>query len=138
MKAIAKQQGIEDKITFTGKVEMEEYYRLLAASDVAINASLKEGAVTVSFDTLAMGKPLICLDTTGYTRYFSNEYAVVIPRTSRKDVIKKMSAAIVRLCDEEERKSLGEKAKSAGAQFTWQARGEEFRDLLMSRIKGCL
>lgn len=138
LKAIAKQQGIEDKITFTGKVEMEEYYRLLAASDVAINASLKEGAVTVSFDTLAMGKPLICLDTTGYTRYFSNEYAVVIPRTSRKDVIEKMSAAIVRLCDKAERKYLGEKAKNAGAQFTWQVRGEEFRNLLMSRIKGCL
>lgn len=138
LKAIAKQQGIENKITFTGKVEMEEYYRLLAASDVAINASLKEGAVTVSFDTLAMGKPLICLDTTGYTRYFSNEYAVVIPRTSRKDVIEKMSAAIVRLCDKAERKYLGDKAKSAGAQFTWQARGEEFRNLLMSKIKSSI
>lgn len=38
--------------------------------DAVINASLKEGAVTVSFDSMALGKPLLCIDTTGYTRYF--------------------------------------------------------------------
>ena len=38
---------------------MEQYYSLLAAADVVVNASLKEGAVTVSFDSMAMGKPLI-------------------------------------------------------------------------------
>ena len=133
--ALAKELGVKEKITFTGKVEMEEYYRLLAKSDAVINASLKEGAVTVSFDTLAMGKPLICLDTTGYTRYFSNEYAVVIPRTGRKQVIEEMSAAITRLCDEQERKAIGEKAKNAGEKFTWEARGREFCELLMSKLQ---
>ena len=131
---IAKNLGVSDKITFTGKVEMEEYYNLLAKSDAVINASLKEGAVTVSFDTLAMGKPLICLDTTGYTRYFSNDYAVVIPRTGRKQVIEEMSNAIVGLCDENKRKALGEKARTAGKQFTWKARGKEFCELLVSKL----
>lgn len=131
---IAKNLGVSDKITFTGKVEMEEYYRLLATSDVVINASLKEGAVTVSFDTLAMGKPLICLDTTGYTRYFSNDYAVVIPRTGREQVIEEMSNAIVGLCDENKRKALGEKARTAGKKFTWEARGKKFYELLVSKI----
>ncbi len=134
LKSIAKQYGIEDRITFTGKVEMEEYYRLLANADVVINASLKEGAVTVSFDTMAMGKPLICLDTTGYTRYFSNDYAIVIPRNGRKQVVEDMSRAIERLCNEKERIVIGEKAKNAGEAFSWEARGEEFRDLLLSKI----
>lgn len=132
--ALAKKLGVSEKITFAGKVEMEEYYRLLAKSDAVINASLKEGAVTVSFDTLAMGKPLICLDTTGYTRYFSNDYAVVIPRTGRKQVIEEMSNAIVGLCDENKRKALGEKARTAGKQFTWKARGKEFCELLVSKL----
>ncbi len=132
--ALAKKLGVSEKITFTGKVEMEEYYRLLAKSDAVINASLKEGAVTVSFDTLAMGKPLICLDTTGYTRYFSNDYAVVIPRTGREQVIEEMSAAITRLCNEQERNAIGEKARTAGKKFTWEARGKEFCELLQSKI----
>lgn len=134
LQALAKECGVEGQITFTGKVDMNEYYRLLAAADVVINASLKEGAVTVSFDTMAMGKPLICLDTTGYTRYFSNDYAIVIPRTTRSEVIEKLSRAIERMSNADERKLLGEKAKNAGMQFTWEARGKEFRDLLNERI----
>ncbi len=132
--ALAKECGVDEQITFTGKVEMSEYYRLLTAADVVINASLKEGAVTVSFDTMAMGKPLICMDTTGYTRYFSNDYAIVIPRTTRSEVIEKLSRAIEHMSNADERKLLGEKAKNAGKQFTWEARGKEFRDLLNESI----
>ena len=134
LKSIAEKLDVKEKITFAGKVMMDEYYRLLAAADVVVNASLKEGAVTVSFDSMAMGKPLICLDTTGYTRYFSNDYAIVIPRTTREEVVTNLSAAMERLSNAEERLSIGEKAKSAGAQFSWEARGEEFKELLIKSL----
>ena len=135
LQGIVEQLGLREQVTFAGKVSMEEYYRRLAAADVVVNASLKEGAVTVSFDTMAMGKPLICLDTTGYTRYFSNEYAVVIPRTGREEVITCMATAMRRLTNRDERERLGNKAKKAGAQFSWESRGTEFRDLLTSKIE---
>ena len=135
LKGIVEGYGLQELVTFAGKVPMEEYYRLVGCADVVVNASLKEGAVTVSFDSMAMGKPLICLDTTGYTRYFSNEYSVVIPRSSRKQVIADIAAAMERLKDEEVRKSIGEKAKNAGKQFLWEARGNEYRELLKKRIK---
>ena len=138
LKEIAKKLGVKEQVTFTGNVAMDEYYRLLAASDVVVNASLKEGAVTVSFDSMAMGKPLICLDTTGYTRYFSNDYAVVIPRTGRQEVVANLAAAMERMTDADERTTIGEKAKSAGAQFTWAARGEEFKELLKKKISNTI
>ena len=134
LKGIAESLGVQEQVTFTGNVPMDEYYRMLAASDVVVNASLKEGAVTVSFDSMAMGKPLICLDTTGYTRYFSNEYAVVIPRTGREEVIDNLAAAMERMTSADERTAIGEKARNAGAQFTWAARGEEFKELLMKKL----
>ena len=134
LKGIAESLGVLNLVTFAGKVTMDEYYRLLAAADVVVNASLKEGAVTVSFDSMAMGKPLICLDTTGYTRYFSNEYAVVIPRTGRNEVVDSLADAMQRMTDAGMRTTIGEKAKMAGAQFTWQARGEEFKELLIKKI----
>ena len=135
LKELANKLGVTELVTFTGNVPMDEYYRLIAASDVVVNASLKEGAVTVSFDSMAMGKPLICLDTTGYTRYFSNEYAVVIPRTGREEVIANLATAMERMTNADERKTIGEKARNAGAQFTWAARGEEFKELLMKNMK---
>lgn len=135
LKELASKLGVTELVTFTGNVPMDEYYRLIAASDAVVNASLKEGAVTVSFDTMAMGKPLICLDTTGYTRYFSNEYAVVIPRTGREEVIANLATGMERMTNADERKTIGEKAKNAGAQFTWEARGEEYKELLMRNCK---
>ena len=103
-----------------------------------VNASLKEGAVTVSFDSMAMGKPLICLDTTGYTRYFSHEYAVVILRTGREEVIDNLAAAMERMTSADERTAIGEKSRNAGAQFTWQVRGEEFKEMLMKKISNTI
>ena len=135
LKGIVEQLGLKEQISFAGKVAMDEYYRLLATSDVVVNASLKEGAVTVSLDSMAMGKPLICLNTTGYTRYFSNEYAVVIPRTGREEVIANLATAMERMTNADERKIIGEKAKNAGAQFSWEARGVEFKELLNSKLK---
>lgn len=93
--------------------------------DVVINASLKEGAVTVSFDSMAMGKPLICIDTTGYTRYFSSDYAVLVGRQGRAATIEELSKGILLLTDAYKRYEMGNKAQQAGSQFTWKKRGEE-------------
>ena len=132
---LVERYRLQEQVTFTGKVSMEQYNKLLAGADVVVNASLKEGAVTVSFDSMAMGKPLICIDTTGYTRYFSNEYAIVIPRTGREEVIADIAAAMERMKDEKERRAIGEKAKHAGEQFLWESRGIEYRDLLMKKLE---
>ena len=40
-----------------------------------------------------------------------------------------------RMTNADERKTIGEKAKNAGAQFTWEARGEEYKELLKSKLR---
>lgn len=134
LKKIVAQRGVGEWVTFAGGVTMREYQEMMAEADCVINPSLKEGAVTVSFDTLAMGKPLICLDTTGYTRYFNNDYAVVIPRRDRERVIADLSAAMLRLTDVDVRRTLGENAVRAGKEFTWEHHGKEIAKLIYERI----
>ena len=104
-------------------------------ADAVINASLKEGAVTVSFDCMALGKPLICLDTTGYTRYFSNEYAIIIPILNREQVVSNLKNGMTRLCNAELRKQMSTKAKLAGKQFTWTKRGEDIHHWFTEKTK---
>lgn len=116
---------LNDKVTMVGAVSMERYQEYMRNCDVVVNASLKEGAVTVSFDSMAMGKPLICIDTTGYTRYFSPEYAEIIQRNDRKSTIQALSDSMVKLTDAHIRYEMGKKAQQAGNQFTWASRGEE-------------
>lgn len=127
-----KKNNLESFATLTGKVSMENYKELMSEADVVINAALKEGAVTVSFDCMAMGKPLICLDTTGYTRYFNDEYAVLIPRTERKEVILRLSESIIKLTDTNLRNQLGNKAHNAAMEFTWEQHGKEIRDAIVN------
>ena len=135
LKRLSDEQEVKDKVTFTGKVSGEEYKQLLRRADAVINASLKEGAVTVSFDCIALGKPLICLDTTGYTRYFSNEYAIIIPILNREQVVSNLKNGMTRLCNAELRKQMSTKAKLAGKQFTWTKRGEDIHHWFTEKTK---
>lgn len=130
LQALIEKRGLENIVTLTGKVSMEDYRRLMEKADVVVNAALKEGAVTVSFDSMAMGKPLLCLDTTGYTRYFTADYAIVIPRGSREYVIQALSKGIVQLTHPEVRVRMGRKAQEASIRFSWEQHGKEIRDAI--------
>ena len=116
---------MSNHIKMIGEVSMETYKQLMRESDVVVNSCLKEGAVTTAFDSMALGKPLICIDTTGYTRYFSKEYAIVIPKQNREKTILALKDAILKLTNPVEREQLGRHAQQMGAKFTWQNRGKE-------------
>lgn len=133
LRGIAEARGVAGKVTFAGKVSQEEYRRLMAESDVVLNASLKEGAVTVSFDSMAMGKPLICIDTKGYTRYFDKRYAMLIDAHSRRQAIDDLARGITAMLDAPLRHRMGDEAHRAGKGFLWAQRGEEIAALLRQR-----
>ncbi len=136
LKRLIKKHGLDKLVTLTGKVPMDVYKQLMEQADAVINAALKEGAVTVSFDCMAMGKPLICLDTTGYTRYFTNEYAILFQESGREEVIRNLSNAMLKLTDITERIRLGKNARIASAKFTWEHHGEEIRNVIMNSLNG--
>lgn len=125
LEELTKQLGLEDNVTFLGAVSQEQYRFLMTQADVVLNPSLKEGAVTVSFDAMAMGKPLVAIDTGGYTRYFKSDYSIVIPREDREKNIENLSAAMLRLTDDELRHEMGENARKASSDFTWEHHGRE-------------
>ena len=125
-----KRLGMEKHVTLHGKVPMDVYYQMMADCDVVLNPSLKEGAVTTAFDSMAFGRPLVCIDTGGYTRYFNNEYAMLIPRGSREQVVKDLAEAIMKLTDRDVRSTMGRKAQEAARLITWEKKGEEIEKVL--------
>ena len=124
LQELIKKYQLDAVILLGGQVSMEEYYQKMANCDVVVNPCLKEGAVTTAFDSMSFGKPLICIETGGYTRFFNNDYAVLITQTSREEVISKLTDGILQLTDSEERKLKGAKAKEIGKQFGWHWKGE--------------
>lgn len=134
LEALASSLGISDHVTFFGEVSTDTYRSLMNDTDIVLNPSLKEGAVTVSFDAMAMGKPLIALDTTGYTRYFHSDFSIVIPRAGRNDTIDAFADAIIRLYDSSLRSQMAMQAQKAAKEITWQQHGEEIRDIILQYI----
>ncbi len=133
--SLIERLNLVDKVTMAGAVSMERYREYMRHCDVVVNASLKEGAVTVSFDSMAMGKPLICIDTTGYTRYFSPEYAEIIQRSDRNTTIQALTDSMVKLTDNHIRYAMGIKAQQAGGKFSWSNRGKEIYEAIINALK---
>ena len=133
--SIVDKLNISSSVSFTGNVPMSEYKSLMHTADVVVNAALKEGAVTVSFDAVSLGKPLICLDTTGYTRCFSEKYAVIIPILERDVVIYKIKDAILTLANNEQRHQMSLNALNASSSLSWQNHGKQFRDILLDKLQ---
>ncbi|MFR9650544.1 MAG: glycosyltransferase [Rikenellaceae bacterium] len=131
LKGLINKYGIKDKVTLKGRVSKNEYDKLLSKCDVVVNSCLKEGAVTVSFDCMRYGKPLICIDTGGFTQYFSAEYSIVLPKQSRESMIKSLSASILKLTDRDLRNRMGAISRTMGDQFSWERKGEQIRDVIM-------
>lgn len=130
--ALIHQYGMEDKIHLIGEVPHEKYVAWLNDADVVINSALKEGAVTVSFDSIAQSKPLICLDTTGYTRLLRGRGAVIIPPGDRETVIRAFADAMLRLSDPAERLSLTDQLLASSSHFTWEEQGGMVKEMIDS------
>lgn len=117
-------------ITMHGQVSMDEYYQFMIDCDVVCNPSLKEGAVTTAFDSMSFGKPLICIDTGGYTKYFNNEYAIILQRKRRSEVIQMLASSILKMTDSSYRKQLGERSKSVSYEYTWEIKGQSIYETI--------
>ena len=128
LEALAGRLGAGSQIRFLGKIPMQAYYEKMAEADVIVNPSLREGAVTTAFDSMAFGKPLLCIETGGYTRYFNEDYAVIIPLGTRQDTISDMCAGILQLADAETRENKGKNAREAAIRCTWEEKGRQINE----------
>ena len=123
--------GVRESVRFVGQVDMETYYSYIAQADVVVNPCFREGAVTVSFDSMAMGKPLICFDTGGYTHYFRPEYSRVIKGVkSRTEAVEQLARAMAELADRELIARMGAEAKRNSELYDWEHKGIDIKELI--------
>ena len=125
LERLVDELGVRDSVRFVGQVDMETYYSYIAQADVVVNPCFREGAVTVSFDSMAMGKPLICFDTGGYTHYFEPEYSRVIGGVkSREEAVERLARAMAELADRELIARMGAEAKRRSEELSWEKKIE--------------
>ncbi|MFI3266051.1 MAG: glycosyltransferase [Rikenellaceae bacterium] len=128
------EHNMQEHIFLRGQVSRDDYYKYMASCDVVVNPSLKEGAVTTAFDSMSFAKPLICIDTGGYTKYFNNHYAIVLPLGGRSELIHGLSDAILRLSDHKQREALSANISSVRDTFSWANKAEQIKDIFHKKL----
>ncbi len=131
--ALIERKNLSGAIRLCGNVDSSEYLSKLAACRAVVNPALKEGAVTVAFDSMAFGKPLIAVDTGGYTRYFEEEYSTVIPRRSRREIVDGLAQAMIEYADHGVAQRKGALARERGVSLGWDKKGAEIDALITQR-----
>ena len=130
LKKLIKKFNLNGNIKLTGNVSQDEYMNKICSSDVVINPNLREGSVTTSFDAMSLGKPLICIETGGYTNFFNQKNSIVIPFSSREQIICNLTNAIIELVDLDLRKAKGKKAKMDSLNYNWDKKGKQVYNLI--------
>jgi len=119
----AQQLGIEDRVTFTGKIPYWEAPRYLTLGDVAVapKISATEGSGKL-LNYMAMALPAVAFDTPVSQEYLG-EWGVYAPKG---DAVA-LAEAILSLLDNEERaKELGRRLRERAIQhYHWEGVGKE-------------
>jgi glycosyltransferase involved in cell wall biosynthesis len=126
LKALARKLGVENKVTFWGRLPtLQEVYSKLAKCDVLVHPALHEAFGNVCLEALASGRPVVCLDLGGPALQVTEESGIKVPAISPEQVVRDLADAFCKLAsDPELRVRLGLGAmKRVEEHFDWDKKG---------------
>jgi len=105
MKAFAKELGVEDFVTFTGRVPDQELLEMLNTSDVCINPDVAnemndKSTMNKIMEYMALGKPIVQFDLTE-GRFSAQEASLYAKKNDEVD----MADKIIELLEDPERRA---------------------------------
>ena len=103
LKMMARNLGIQNRVSFTGKCQHDEVFRLLSITDIFVFSSLWEGFGLAMGEAMAMGKPIVSTETDGSRALvIDKETGLLVPP---RDPIA-LATAIISLLNEPEKMRL--------------------------------
>ncbi len=115
LKGLARRLGIERHLLLAGEVPAGEFTPYLAAADLVVVPSIREGSNKVLLEGAALGTPFVATETSGTGVFFRDPPGgIEVPPAN----VPALSAAIqTLLLDEERRRTLGENAARTADRF---------------------
>ncbi len=124
---MAEQAGVQDHMTFTGKIEYRDAPRYLSLGDIAVapKVSATEGSGKI-LNYMAMAQPVVAFDTP-----VSREYLAEWGVYSTAGDAEQLAAAVRQLAHDPQRRSeIGSALRArAKATFSWRRAGEQIQGI---------
>ena len=123
---LAKASGQETQVRFRKWMAREELLAEMASCDVFLFPSLRDGGGAVVVEAMALGRPVVCLDTAGPGIHVTEGSGIKVPPRSPEQTVHDLAKALERLClDEGLRLKLGKAARDRAEQvYHWDRLGE--------------
>ncbi len=116
---LVSRYGLDDRVTFTGRVDVEDLVRLYARAEVAIVPSLYEGFSIPAAEAMACGLPVVATTAGALPEVVENgKTGILVPPRDPNA----LAEAIKRLLDDEPlRQAMGEEGvRRVESNFTWE------------------
>jgi len=131
LRKLVQRSKLDGRVHFLGAMGRNQLLGDMAACDVFLFPSLRDGGGAVVVEAMSAGKPVVCLDTGGPGMHISEEYGVKIAPISSCQAIHELADALERLyLDEELRLKLGAAARQkAERDYHWDRLGERLMEI---------
>ena len=131
LRALLHQANLDDRSQMLKWMPREELLKHIAACDVFLFPSLRDGGGAVIIEAMAAGKPVVCLDNGGAGMHVTNDSGVKIIPKSPEQAVHDLGAALERLfLDEELRLRLGREARHRAEHvYLWDRLGDRLMQI---------
>jgi glycosyltransferase involved in cell wall biosynthesis len=122
---------LESQVELVESIPRDELLSRMASCDVFLFPSLRDGGGTVVVEAMAVGKPVVCLDTGGPGMHITAECGFKIQATTPQRTIRELADTLEHLyVDEAARLDLGAAARQRAAQFyLWDRLGDRLKEI---------
>lgn len=137
---LAEAEGIADTVTFAGRFSQQEVFSHLAASDIYLFPSLKEGGVWSLMEAMAVGLPSICVNSSGMKIIADSSSARMVDPGRPEKMVEDFASALCALAASPElRREMGTNARARLEQhFRWEHKHKFLSVLFDDLEKGVL
>ena len=127
-----KKCQLNNSVIMHGQLSREETLKLVKMSDIFVFPSLREGGSWSLMEGMLLGKPIVCLDTSGMHIITNDSCAIRIKCNSTDELINKFQEALIHLIKNPEiANMMGECAKNRIlSNFNWKNICDYIRDTL--------
>jgi glycosyltransferase involved in cell wall biosynthesis len=124
-KRLAVSLNLNGNCSWHGLISRDKAINVMHNSHIFVITSLKDLTSTVLLESLSQGVPVLCPDHCGFSDIVNEDCGIKIPVHSPLQLSRDLSAAIIRLAeDEEERRYLAQGALKRIEEYSWQKKAE--------------
>ena len=134
LEALARKLGVADRVLFWGMLPREQALAKLISCNVLLHPSLHDSGGWVCLETMAAGRPVVCLNHGGPAVQVTEQTGIKVEAENPQQAVADIAAALIRLARDS---ALCTELSHAGRQrvqeiFNWDRKGDWMNEIYVS------